>query len=636
SETEQNGVPAKEQQTGTAPAAPAAPARGAPLPVPASGECLLFSFMAGAPSYVRDTLTTLAETSPEAYEWLRDAERVREELHSRATILSAWNIPPAGEPAIVAAAMREHVADYVRASGGRLHPQILGQLRLTAPGEGTFARRIAALDRPGLVGLLTHHGVAPEQFAALDDAGLRAELLDVYATSTAPLDETELAEVLHAVRNWRTQWMTATGETFLPLLAHAFGTRVEVARNGRYNSHAGPEDATRAVEVHYFGRNHYTGSGAGPWNPAPAGFGEPVRPKRVKEEEKDPDGDVRVNPLWTPLDEVDPDLLITGNKDAVWLYTVTPDMRVLLGSEKPSDIITEEQFDALLAGMRSKDPGLTEEALREQLDGLGHTGIGARFTGSGTTVPGDSRVSGEFRWNPALGKWTVTDKSGRYMSGSVRPGLDPVQAAGWLGNVAGLFGERLGVTVVPDQVKTGAVPPPAPKPAAQPGPAPGQPPGPPSVQPPPPQQVPPAVEPAAPPPAEPAVVAGLFAESLTERLREAQTDPGLTSGTVSTAELEAVGVVLSPGQAAQAVLLGGGLAVGEVNLTPLQLLRLTLLRRGHEVSVTTDFEALAAAAGTALGIAIVISGPGERTRRFGPGTGPSVPLLFDGSRFTSP
>ncbi|MCZ9337727.1 hypothetical protein NGM37_08040, partial [Streptomyces sp. TRM76130] len=63
-------------------------------------------------------------------------------------------------------------------------------------------------------------------------------------------------------------------------------------------------------------------------------FGNPVQPKRVKDEERDDKGDVRVNPLWTPLEEIDPDLLLTGDRDAVWLYTVTGDGRVLVGSEE--------------------------------------------------------------------------------------------------------------------------------------------------------------------------------------------------------------------------------------------------------------------------------------------------------------
>lgn len=185
-------------------------------------------------------------------------------------------------------------------------------------------------------------------------------------------------------------------------------------------------------------------------------YGDSVMPKRVKDEERDEDGDVRANPLWIPLEEVDPDLLVTANHDAVWLYTVTDDGRVLLGSEAPSQVMAEDQFDALLAGVRTRRPEVTADALRAEIDGLGHTGIAAVFQEDGRTRPGASRVSGEFRWSAAHRSWTVNDKSGRYMSKSVRPGIDSTVAAGWLDNVAGLFTGRLGVQVRPDQVKSAA------------------------------------------------------------------------------------------------------------------------------------------------------------------------------------
>ncbi|MFK0172080.1 hypothetical protein ACIQU5_25125 [Streptomyces sp. NPDC090306] len=187
-----------------------------------------------------------------------------------------------------------------------------------------------------------------------------------------------------------------------------------------------------------------------------AGYGDSVMPKRVKDEERDEAGDVRANPLWIPLEEVDPDLLVTGNHDAVWLYTVTDDGRVLLGSEAPSQVMAEDQFDALLAGVRTRRPEVTADSLRAEIDGLGHTGIAAVFQEGGRTQPGASRVSGEFRWSAAQRSWTVNDKSGRYMSKAVRPGVDPAVAAGWLDNVADLFTGHLGVQVRPDQVKSAA------------------------------------------------------------------------------------------------------------------------------------------------------------------------------------
>ncbi|MFE5238788.1 MULTISPECIES: lonely Cys domain-containing protein [unclassified Streptomyces] len=514
-------APAKK----TGPVSPGRPARGRPVTVPGSGECLLFSFMAGDPAYLRDRLPGLAESDPAAYAWLGDPRTVRAGLTAAAAATSPDGTYEGGPEAAVAARMRATVDGYVRASRGRLHPHIIGQLRMSAAPD--LAGRIGPLHRTALVTLLAHHGVDADTLVDRTDAGLRRELTALYATSEAPLDDVELQTVLDAVAHWEDRYIDPVGEIFLPLLAHAFEVRVEVARDGLLfdENRAGLRDASRVIEVHYNGHNHYNGSGAAPRDLL--AFGEQVAPKRVKDEERDAAGDVRVNPLWVPLDEVDPDLLVTGSKDAVWIYTVTGDGRVLLGSEQPSAIVTPEQFDALLTGMRRVTPELTADQLRSQLDGLGHTGIAADFGGKGRTVPGPSRVSGEFRWNAERGRWTVNDKSGRYMSESVRPGLDPAVAAGWLERVAGLFTDRLGVRVVPDQVKTSAAPPPE-----------GG---------------------SAPPPAPPVVP---------------------LEGYVSLAELDAIGVTLSAGQTAQAVLLGSRLPVEGLGLTPEQQ-RLVRVQRGE-------------------------------------------------------
>ncbi|MEU3185087.1 hypothetical protein ABZ707_12925 [Streptomyces sp. NPDC006923] len=590
------------------PPAPNVPARGEPVRVPATGECLLFSFMASDPAYVRDRLPGLATDDPAAYAWLGDADQVRDELSSHAEILSTTAHLPAGLSNDVVVAMRTHVAEYVSASGGRLHPQIVRQLRMTT--ESDFARRLNGMHRARLVSLLAHHDVDWETLVDRSDAGLRNELTALYATSPAPLDKDELAAVMDAVTNWQRRWMTPVGEVFLPLLAHAFGARVEVARNARLLTEAGPGNADRVVEVHYNGSTHYNGSAAGARDLL--AFGGAVLPKRIKDEELDAEGHIRANPLWTPLDEVDPDLLITANRDAVWIYTVTGDGRVLLGSEKPSAIITPEQFDALLAGMRKADPDLTAESLRGHLDGLGHTGIAARFDEDGETLPGMSRVSGEFLWSPARQQWTVNDKSGRYMSESVRPGLDPEKAGEWLENIARQFSDRLGVVVRPDQVKTAAPPPPAPPPPA------------PLVPVPPP-----------PPPAPPltgAAIGDTFAEALLREPALQNAGPVLPDDKATIADLAAVGVTLSAGRATQAVLLGGSLSVVDAGLTPLQYLRL-LLRRGSPAPGESLDTAAAVAAAT-FGVDIVVGGPGEQTRRFGPGTGPEVRLFFDGTEFT--
>ncbi|WP_234478713.1 hypothetical protein [Streptomyces sp. MBT65] len=267
-------------------------------------------------------------------------------------------------------------------------------------------------------------------------------------------------------------WHTPFYDDVPLLLTQSLGIDLVVVQpDGRGGSilHRLSEDANGpTVYVAYNGVDHYetllpTAPQPGPGGDLTAGFGDPVLPKRVKDEERDDEGDVRANPLWIPLEEVDPDLLITGNRDAVWLYTVTDDGRVLLGSEAPSQVMAQDRFDALLAGVRTRRPEVTAESLRAEIDGLGHTGIAAVFEEGGRTRPGASRVSGEFRWSESLRTWTVNDKSGRYMSKSVRPDIDPAVAAGWLDNVAGLFTDRLGVQVAPDQVKSSATKAPAPQ-----------------------------------------------------------------------------------------------------------------------------------------------------------------------------
>ncbi|WP_026179042.1 hypothetical protein [Streptomyces hokutonensis] len=268
-------------------------------------------------------------------------------------------------------------------------------------------------------------------------------------------------------------WHTPFYDDVPLLLTQSLGIDLVVVQpdgHGGSRLHRLSENANGpTVYVAYNGIDHYetllpTAPRPGPSGDLTAGFGDPVLPKRVKDEERDDEGDVRANPLWIPLEEVDPDLLITGNHDAVWLYTVTDDGRVLLGSEAPSKVMAQDRFDALLAGVRTRRPEVTAESLRAEIDGLGHTGIAAMFEEGGRTRPGASRVSGEFRWSESLRTWTVNDKSGRYMSKSVRPDIDPAVAAGWLDNVAGLFTDRLGVQVAPDQVKSSATKAPEPKP----------------------------------------------------------------------------------------------------------------------------------------------------------------------------
>lgn len=179
-------------------------------------------------------------------------------------------------------------------------------------------------------------------------------------------------------------------------------------------------------------------------------YGPVVGPKKVKDHELYPGehGTVRPNPLLTNLDEVPPTLL-TADRGAAWLYVVTEDGDIALGTENVTGVMGEEEFRTLLEGVQRAEPDMTPQRLRELLDGVGHTGVVVQFGRDGDSLVGLGRVAGEFAWNEKSGAWTVNDKSGRYMSAKVRPGLTAEKSAQWLANVASRFSDRLGVEVRP-------------------------------------------------------------------------------------------------------------------------------------------------------------------------------------------
>ncbi|MEV6536532.1 lonely Cys domain-containing protein, partial [Streptomyces sp. NPDC051639] len=200
--------------------------------------------------------------------------------------------------------------------------------------------------------------------------------------------------------------------------------------------------------------------------------GEPVLHKRIKDEELytldesryqepgqavflTPEKRIRINPLAYPMADIRPAKL-TENRNAVWLYAVSEETGVVFGSEKVTDVLTPEEFQQLLAGMRRKNPDLTAEELTAGLDGLGHTGLAMLFDAehAHVTTPGRVRLAGEFRWSAERGTWVVNDQSGRYMSEKVRPGLDPVEAGRWLANFARVMSHFTGEDVATQQLKT--------------------------------------------------------------------------------------------------------------------------------------------------------------------------------------
>ncbi|WP_427917245.1 hypothetical protein [Streptomyces sp. cg40] len=379
------------------------------------------------------------------------------------------------QPLLTQLGLRRHLPLTAAQQAG-IQAQLQAEGLENVKGPETNARRRALTDRVygdnlrQLV-LSTLHGPATTMSRALWRE-IRSHLpTAVPATPAQTLTLGERGLVDRAIRSPEL-WHTPFYDDVPLLLTQSLGIDLVVVQpdgHGGSVLHRLSEEADGpTVYVAYNGIDHYetllpTAPQLRPGGDLTAGFGDPVLPKRVKDEERDDEGDVRANPLWIPLEEVDPDLLITGNHDAVWLYTVTDDGRVLLGSEAPSQVMAQDRFDALLAGVRTRRPEVTAQALRAEIDGLGHTGIAAVFEEGGRTRPGASRVSGEFRWSESLRTWTVNDKSGRYMSKAVRPDIDPTVAAGWLDNVAALFTDRLGVQVAPEQVKSGAVKPPEPQ-----------------------------------------------------------------------------------------------------------------------------------------------------------------------------
>ncbi|CAG6398608.1 lonely Cys domain-containing protein [Actinacidiphila cocklensis] len=321
---------------GTAPGTPvvdpdriAEPPRviGRSVPVPATGDCLLYSFAASDPLYIRDRLPGLNTRHPQAYAWLGDPDAVRAELGALAAAYSETRVlPDTGHSRVVIDAMRGQAASHLGEHAGALSPQILQQLRgALTPG---FGARVAGMARADLLTHLAHHRVTTpatfeglgleselrtryrnaraaeligrgerpaaevqaevqaeaeilgtrELFGRLAQRGLlppvaelttdqlRTVLSTAYVGSTAPLDRGESVAVAEAVTNWAGNWDSPVGEMFLPLLARAFGVRADVVRAGRGEiTSVGPDDATHRIEVHYNGVDHYNGSDVAGW-----------------------------------------------------------------------------------------------------------------------------------------------------------------------------------------------------------------------------------------------------------------------------------------------------------------------------------------------------------------------------------
>ncbi|MGX1549224.1 hypothetical protein ACWIFN_43520, partial [Streptomyces adustus] len=126
---------------------------------------------------------------------------------------------------------------------------------------------------------------------------------------------------------------------------------------------------------------------------------------------------------------------------------------------------------------------------------------------------------------------------------------------------------------------------------------------------------------------------------LSERISALEADgappvPGLPTGT-DTADLDemrALGIVLGPGQAAEASLLGGRISVSAAQLDIGQRIRLLVNRAAPE----SHPETLAALTAAVSGRNVVIVGQDGVEHSHGDGTGDPIRIVFDGVRYSTP
>ncbi|WJK41352.1 hypothetical protein O7608_02640 [Solwaraspora sp. WMMA2056] len=397
----------------------------------------------------------------------------------------------------------QRTADLVAAgwdpAEARAHAE--GQVPLKPTTDGSPPRNLAdeALSMRAMFDYLTASG-HPVGLQALTDGTLRDQLVTHLLSPLRPADASEFAALSEAVRHWEVHWQDPVGEAFAGLLAAALDARIRIHAPGHTQTLG--RDSAPLVDV-YRRSDHYQAMvrqqpapvESAPPGKQPAGkqpaveldqlSGPAVEPKGAKPFEVDPPGpaggqsisgdtlrnqQVRVNPAWMPLSDFTPEIY-AGRPDAHWHYVVTESDDIMIGSEEILTVVSAKQLDDLHAAMRTKHPDLTLDQLRNSINQQGHPTIGVRFDNEGRAYVGKGRISGELRRDPATGRWIVDDKSGRYMSEKIRPGLDPADVKRWLDGVATRLSEQMGVpvearpykhTTTAPKVTQATAPPPAP------------------------------------------------------------------------------------------------------------------------------------------------------------------------------
>ncbi|MFI7079310.1 hypothetical protein ACIBO1_18620 [Micromonospora sp. NPDC049903] len=343
------------------------------------------------------------------------------------------------------------------------------------------------------------------ELRTLSDAILRDQLATYLLDPLRPVDAAEFTTLTRAVRHWEDHWRDDVGEAYPALVASALDAQVRI-HTPEHTETIGPDGAP-LLDV--FRRSDHYQAMVGP-QPQPEPEPEPVEstppaapfpadldrtsgpavhPKGAKPFEVDPPGSadgktitgdalrtqqMRVNPAWMPLSDFTPEIH-AGRPDARWHYVVTEAGEIMIGSEEILTVVSARQLADLHAAMRATDPGLTLDQLRNSINQQGHPTIGVRFDGEGRALVGRGRISGELHRDPDTGRWGVDDKSGRYMSEKIRPGLDPADVQRWLDDVAARLTAQLGEIVEARPYKHAA-----PAPATRTGPTDGTAPAPPT------------------------------------------------------------------------------------------------------------------------------------------------------------